>query len=164
MKDYRLQIDSLERQYIRDRPGCGISAPVSVPSKPLVLPWEYWISDEIVNGKNQHRMRVSTLHLCIRFGACCGILVLVVRRLLFLHSPDFLPSKYWLPRSASAKLAGIVVNGATELVLQLLLLGLPIFLFIAARIDRTRRQLILNVAFSIALYIASGFLLGPPMR
>lgn len=120
-----------------------------------------------LNQDEAPRRKILSLHILIRWCACLGTAMLLIRRVLYLNFPDFLPSKTWAPHSTSAKWAGIAVNGITELILQLILLGLPICLYVAASTHRgghSRSPLVVDAAFSGVLYGAAYFLLAQPVR
>ena len=105
------------------------------------------------------------VHLVTRWTAVLGILVLCVRRIIFLGMPNFLPSKNWRPESPHARSLGIVANSTAELVVLLTLLGTPFLLFIALRTRRTRAGnswLVIDFSLAVLLYWAAYLLLPPP--
>jgi hypothetical protein len=70
------------------------------------------------------------------------------------------------PASTYAKWAGITVNSAAELVLLLILLGLPFCLYLSIRTNSERiwtYSLAVDVVFSAMLYATAYFLLSPPL-
>src|ERR1017187_21587 len=105
-----------------------------------------------------------SVHSLIRWGAAVGTAVMGVRRILYLAHPNFLPSRARIPGSTYARWTGVAVNSTTELLLLLILLGLPIGLYLSARVGQGRiwsSPFVIDVAFSVVLYSAACLLLPP---
>src|SRR5258708_31351160 len=111
------------------------------------------------------RMGRFNLHVFIRWSAVAGILVLFIRRTLYLRYPNFLPSRSWHPESASARWIGMAMNGITEFVILCVLLGLPFCFYLMIRFRLARlwsRPVALDVAFCVVAYLSAYFFLSPP--
>jgi hypothetical protein len=93
-----------------------------------------------------------TLHPLIRWAGFTGIALLVVRRLLYVTFPNFLPSSRWRPESWWA---GVLANGVFELILLMLLLGVPFCIYFF-RLRYTRaRDLLIDCAAAGSLYLTA---------
>ena len=94
----------------------------------------------------------------IRWAAFGGVTLLIVRRLLYVILPGFLPSSAW-PRDSW--LAGLLTDAAFELVLLTLLVGVPFCIYwFRLRAGRTTaRDLLIDCAAAASLYLTTLFLL-----
>ena len=105
------------------------------------------------------------IHALIRWSSGLGTAVLGARRILYLAYPDFLPSRRWQPHSEHARWAGIAVNSSAELILLLILLGIPFLLHLSVRVREGRLwtyPFAVDLAFSAILYGTAYILLPPP--
>jgi len=105
------------------------------------------------------------VHAMVRYAGVAAVLVLVLRRLIYLRFPSLLPSKAWHPDSTFLKWTGIATNTAFELVIQLTLLGAPIGILIAyrARTGRSsKKPMLVSVAVLMLMYGVAWLLLSPP--
>jgi hypothetical protein len=86
------------------------------------------------------------------------IRLLVARRLVYATFPKFLPSSAW---PQSSWLAGVLINAAFELILLMFLLGVPFCIyFFKLRTGHTNaRDLLIDCAATVSLYLAALFLL-----
>jgi len=103
--------------------------------------------------------------LLLRCSALIGILVLSVRRLIFITYPDFLPSQQGNPGSSIAMWAGVAVNCILLPTIVFTVMGAPLFLYLAIRAYSSKtqqRRLILDIALSLNLYVFAYFLVAPP--
>jgi hypothetical protein len=120
-----------------------------------------------VSPKNpDHSGRYKVLMLIkVRIGSIAAISVLVLRRLLFLVFPDFLPSRSWFPHSLAAKCIGIAVSSLMEVILLLTLLTLHSIFTLHFRFRGERERMGIPaldfLLFGLA-YVLSFFLLSPP--
>ena len=107
---------------------------------------------------NEAGYQPRTLHPLIRWAAFTGIALLVVRRLLYVTFPNFLPSSRWQPASWWA---GVLANAAFELVLLAFLLGVPfcIYFFRLRKGHTSARDLLIDCAAAVSLYLTALFLL-----
>lgn len=107
---------------------------------------------------NEAGYQPRTLRPPIRWAAFTGIALLVVRRLVYLTFPNFLPSRAWRPESWWA---GVLANAVFELILLMFLLGVPICIyFFRLRTGQTSaRDLSIDCAAAISLYLAALLLL-----
>ena len=107
---------------------------------------------------NEAGYRPRTLHPLIRWAAFTGIALLVVRRLVYVIFPDFLPSSAWRPESW---LAGVLINAAFELILLVFLLGIPfcIYYFRLRTGNTNARDLLIDCGAAVSLYLAALLLL-----
>ena len=92
------------------------------------------------------------------WAAFTGIALLVVRRLVYVLFPNFLPSSAWRPESW---LAGALANAVFELVLLALLVGVPCGIyFLRLRTGNTSvRDLLIDCAAAVGLYLSALLLL-----
>ena len=110
-------------------------------------------------------MKQFTIHRLIRWSATAAVIVLCLRRILFLTNPGLLPSEKWQPNSVTAKWIGIAINSLSELVLLLVLLGLPFCLYASYRMRHKQsgsKAAVLDALFSAIMYATAYFLLAPP--
>lgn len=95
-----------------------------------------------------------TLHPLIRGAAFTGIVLLVMRRLLYVTFPQFLPSSAWRPEHWRA---GVLADAFFELILLAFLLGVPVCIY------RTRqtsvRDLLIDCTAAASLYLTALLLL-----
>ena len=107
---------------------------------------------------NEAGYQPRTLHPLIRWAAFTGIALLVVRRLVYVTFPNFLPSSAWRPE---AWWAGVLANAAFELILLMFLLGVPFCIyFFSLRTGQTSaRDLLIDCAAAGTLYLTALFLL-----
>ena len=103
---------------------------------------------------NEAGYQPRTLHPLIRWAAFTGIALLVVRRLVYVIFPGFLPSSAWRPESW---LAGTLANAVFELILLAFLLGVPFGIyFLRLRTGNTNaRDLLIDCAATVGLYVAA---------
>ena len=108
--------------------------------------------------RNEAGYQPRTLHPLIRWAAFTGIALLVVRRLLYVTFPNFLPSSRWQPASWWA---GVLANAAFELVLLAFLLGVPfcIYFFRLRKGHTSARDLLIDCAAAVSLYLTALLLL-----
>ena len=106
----------------------------------------------------QAACRPRTLQPLIRWAAFTGIALLATRRFGYAKFPNFLPSSAWRPESWWT---GVLINAAFELLLLLLLLGVPIciYRFRLRGGNTTARDLLIDCAAAVALYLAALLLL-----
>ena len=111
-----------------------------------------------------HQMRGKELylHVALRLTALLGVLVLCVRRVIYIMYPAFLPSRAWHPTSWYAKLIGITINSGSELLALVALLGIPAFLYLEVRRRSELGRLAIDIGLSLLLYITAYFFLAPP--
>ena len=110
-------------------------------------------------------MKQISIHTLIRWSATVGVLVLCLRRILYLSYSGLLPSKNWQPNSIFAKWLGITINGLSELVLLLILLGLPFCLYASFRKRNDgsgKAAIVIDTMFSAVVYGTAYLLLAPP--
>jgi hypothetical protein len=102
--------------------------------------------------------RSQSLHALARWAACAGILLLALRKLLSLTFPNAIPSNAWQPESWAA---GLLITALFELVLLTLLLGIPfwIYYFRLRTGNTTPRELVIDCAAAVTLYLMALFLL-----
>ena len=107
---------------------------------------------------NQAGYQPRALHPLIRWAAFTGIALLVVRRLLYMIFPNFLPSSAWRPE---LWLAGTLANAAFELIVLAFLLGVPfcIYYFKLRTGNTSVRDLLIDCAAAVGLYLAALLLL-----
>ena len=107
---------------------------------------------------NEVRYQPRTLHPLIRWAAFTGIALLVVRRLVYVIFPNFLPSSRWRPESW---LAGVLANAVFELIMLAFLLGVPfcIYYFRLRTGNTSARDLSIDCAAAVGLYLAALLLL-----
>ena len=94
----------------------------------------------------------------IRLVAFTGIALLVVRRLIYVIFPNFLPSSRWRPESW---VAAALANGLFELILLAFLLGVPLGIyFLRLRNGNTNaRDLLIDCGAAVSLYLTALLLL-----
>jgi hypothetical protein len=99
-----------------------------------------------------------TLNPLIRWAAVTGIALLVARRLVYLTFPSFLPSSAWRPESWRA---GVLINAVFELILLILLMGVPlcIYFFRLSTRRTSERDLLIDCAAAGSLYLTALLLL-----
>lgn len=111
-------------------------------------------------------MKTLNFHALTRYGCLAGIVVLLLRRVLFLELPGLLPTPHgWQPYSESVKWVGIAVDAVTVGALYLVLLSIPFCLLHSLRIRQDRAlswAFIIDLALSVALYGTAYLLLAPP--
>lgn len=107
---------------------------------------------------NEAGYQPRTLHPPIRWAAFTGIALLVVRRLVYVIFPNFLPSSAWRPESWWA---GLLANAVFELILLMFLLGVPfcIYFFRLRNGHTSARDLSIDCAAAVSLYLTALFLL-----
>ena len=98
-----------------------------------------------------------TRDLLTRWAAFAGIVLLVLRRLTYVTFPNLLPSSAWPPESW----AGVLANAAFELILLILLLGVPgcIYFFRLRTGLTSARDLLIDCAAAASLYMTALLLL-----
>ena len=94
----------------------------------------------------------------IRWAAFTGIALLVVRRLVYVLFPNFLPSSAWRPESW---LAGALANAVFELILLAFLVGVPcgIYVLRLRTANTNARDLLIDCAAVVGLYLSALLLL-----
>ena len=107
---------------------------------------------------NEAGYQPRTLHPLIRWATFTGIALLVVRRLVYVIFPDFVPSSAWRPESWWA---GVLINAVFELMLLVFLLGVPfgIYFFRLRTGNTNARDLLIDCAGAVGLYLAALLLL-----
>ena len=95
-----------------------------------------------------------TLQPLIRWAACTGIALLIVRRFVYALFPGFLPSNAWSVENWGA---GLLFSAAFELTIVLLLVGAPTAIYFARRrLEYANpRDLVLDYAAVIGLYLTA---------
>jgi hypothetical protein len=107
---------------------------------------------------NEAPYQPRTIDPLIRWSAFAGIALLVVRRLLYLTFPNFLPSSAWRPESWGT---GLLISAVFELILLVVLLGVPfgIYFFRLRSGHTTARDLFIDCAAAASLYLTALLLL-----
>ena len=105
---------------------------------------------------NEAGYRPRTLYPLIRWAAFTGIALLVVRRLLYVIFPGFLPSAAWRRESW---LAGLLATAAFELILLVILLGVPFCIYFFRLRYKKSRDLLIDSGAAVCLYLATLLLL-----
>lgn len=107
---------------------------------------------------NEAGYRPRSLHPLTRWAAFTGIALLLVRRFVYFAFPSFLPSSAWSP---SLWLTGTLATAAFELIVLLLLLGVPfcLYFFRLRGGSTSARDLWIDCAATGALYLAALLLL-----
>jgi len=90
----------------------------------------------------------------VRWAAFTGIALLVVRRLARVLFPNLLPSNSWRPESWWT---GFLIDATFDLILLLLLLAVPFCIYRSRH--ASVRDLLLDVAATVSLYLAAVLLL-----
>ena len=104
-------------------------------------------------------------HAAIRYGAVVAVVLLCVRRILFLAFPNLLPRKGWHPESVMTKWIGIAVHALTVFPLTILLIGLPFLLVCVFWVRKSpveRRAFLTDSLYLIVAYAVAFFILTPP--
>jgi hypothetical protein len=107
---------------------------------------------------NEAGYQPRALYPLIRWAAFTGIALLVVRRLVYVMFPNFLPSSAWPPESWWA---GVLANAVFELILLTLLLGVPsgIYFLGLRKGHANARDLLIDCAAAVGLYLTALLLL-----
>jgi hypothetical protein len=105
---------------------------------------------------NEAGHQPRTRYPLIRWAAFTGIALLVVRRLLYWTFPNFLPSSAWRPESWWA---GLLINAVFELILLMFLLGVPFGIYFFRLRYTSTRDLLIDCAGAVSLYLTALFLL-----
>ncbi len=107
---------------------------------------------------NEAGYQPRALYPLIRWAAFTGIALLVVRRLVYVMFPNFLPSSRWPPESWWA---GVLANAVFELILLTLLLGVPfgIYFLRLRRGHTSARDLLIDCGAAVGLYLTALLLL-----
>jgi hypothetical protein len=94
----------------------------------------------------------------IRWAAFTGVALLVVRRLVSVAFPNFLPSSAWRPESWWA---GLLASAVFELILLMFLLGIPfcIYFFRLRSGNTSVRDLLIDCTAAGSLYLTALLLL-----
>jgi hypothetical protein len=82
-----------------------------------------------------------------------------------LADPMLLPSQNWNPRSDWARWIGLAMDRTAELILLLVLLGLPFCVYLSIRTGQSRFRSLpfaTDLIFCLSVYGAAYFLLAPP--
>ena len=103
---------------------------------------------------NEAGNQPRSIHPLIRWAAFTGIALLVVRRLVYVIFPNFLPSSAWRPESWWA---GALANAVFELILLVFLLGVPfcIYRFRLRTGNTSVRDLLIDCAAAVGLYLTA---------
>ena len=104
-------------------------------------------------------------HSLVRRAAGAAIVLMLLRRALYLAVPGLLPSPGWLPISAFHRWTGAIANGMVEFVFQVILLGAPIGCWLAFRTRSGagwKRSMLATLAAVMLMYAVAWFLLPPP--
>ena len=101
---------------------------------------------------NEAGYQPRTLHPLIRWAAFTGIALLVVRRLVYVTFPNFLPSSAWPPESWWA---GVLANAVFELILLTFLLGVPFCIYFFRLRYASSRDLLIDCAAAVTLYLTA---------
>jgi hypothetical protein len=109
-------------------------------------------------ASNDAGYQPRTLAPLIRWAAFAGIALLVLRRLVYVTFPDFRPTSAWRPENWWA---GLLETAVFELILLVLLLGIPvcIYFFRLRKGHTTARDLLIDCAATVSLYLTALFLL-----
>ena len=107
---------------------------------------------------NEAGYQPRALYPLIRWAAFTGIALLVVRRLVYVMFPNFLPSSAW-PRESWW--AAVLINAVFELILLAFLLGVPFGIYyLRLRTGNTNaRDLLMDCAAAVGLYLTALLLL-----
>ncbi|MCX6627574.1 MAG: hypothetical protein NTW28_08095 [Candidatus Solibacter sp.] len=105
-------------------------------------------------NEGEHQPR--TLRPLTRWAAFTGIAFMVVRRLVYVIFPNFLPSSAWRPESWWA---GVLINAVFELILLVLLMGVPFCIYFFRLRYTSARDLLIDCAAAASLYLTALFLL-----
>jgi hypothetical protein len=105
---------------------------------------------------NEAVYKPRALHPPIRWAAFTGIALLVVRRLVYVIFPGFLPSSAWRPESWWA---GVLANAVFELILLMFLLGVPFCIYFFRLRYTKSRDLLIDSAAAVCLYLTTLLLL-----
>jgi hypothetical protein len=100
------------------------------------------------------RSQARSLHPLIRRASLTGIALLVATRLTRAVSPNLLPSSSWRPEFCWL---GVTIAATFELLLLVLLLGVPYCIFRSRY--ASARDLLLDFAAAVSLYLATLLLL-----
>jgi len=107
---------------------------------------------------NQAGHLPRTFHPLTRWAAFAGIALLVLRKLVFAAFPDARPTSAWRPEFWWA---GLLTTAFFELILFVLLLGVPvcIYRFRLRTGNINGRELLIDCAAAVSLYLTALFLL-----
>jgi hypothetical protein len=105
---------------------------------------------------NEAGYQPRTLHRLTRWAAFAGIALMVVRRLVYVTFPNFLPSSAWRPEQWWA---GVLITAVFELILLIVLLGVPFCIYFFGRRYTGARDLLADCAAAGSLYLTALFLL-----
>jgi hypothetical protein len=105
---------------------------------------------------NEAGYQPRTIYRLIRWAAFTGIALLVVRRLVYVTFPNFLPSSRWPPESWWA---GVLSNAVFELLLLMFLLGVPFCIYFFRLRYTSARELLIDCAAAGGLYLTALLLL-----
>jgi hypothetical protein len=105
---------------------------------------------------NEAGYQPRALHPLARWAAFTGIALMVVRRLVYVIFPSFLPSRAWLPEHWWA---GLLISVVFELILLLVLLGVPFSIYFFRLRYTSARDLVIDCAAAGTLYLTALFLL-----
>jgi hypothetical protein len=97
-----------------------------------------------------------TLHPLTRWAAFAGIALMVIRRLVYVTFPTFLPSSRWRPESWWA---GVLITAVFELILLVVLIGVPFCIYFFRLRYTSARDLLIDCAAALSLYLTALFLL-----
>ena len=105
-------------------------------------------------AKDELRSEAHSLHALIRWAALTGVLLLLLKKVVRAALPNLLPSNSWRPEFWWR---GFAMEATFELLLLVLLLGLPYCMFRSRH--RSARDLLLDFAAVVSLYGATLLLL-----
>jgi hypothetical protein len=101
-----------------------------------------------------HQQR--TFHPLVRWVAFTVIALMVVRKLVYVTFPSFLPSSAWRPETWRA---GLLISVISEFILLLVLLGVPFCIYYFRRRYTSARDLLIDCAAAGSLFLTVLFLL-----
>jgi len=105
---------------------------------------------------NEAGYEPRTLHRLTRWAALTSIALMVVRKLVYVTFPNVLPSSAWRPESWRA---GVLITAVFELILLIVLLGVPFCIYFFRRRYTSARDLLIDCAAAGSLYLTAVFLL-----
>lgn len=105
---------------------------------------------------NEAAHHPPALYHLARWAAFTGIFLLLARRLVYATFPNFLPSSAWRPESWWS---GFLIDAAFELILLMVLLGVPVCMYFLRRRYTSSRDLLIDCAAAGSLYLTALVLL-----
>ena len=101
---------------------------------------------------NEAEYQPRTLFPLIRWAAFTGIALMVVRKLVYVTFPDFLPSRAWRPESWWA---GLLITAVFELILLTVLIAVPFCIYRFRLRYTSARDLLIDCAAAGSLYLTA---------